>query len=176
VTRRNVELKARCNDLEAGAAAAARIGAADADSLVQVDTYFQAADGRLKLREITSRESGESAELIWYARPDQESARTSRYHVVPVPRPDAIRQMLDDGLGTRVVVRKTRRLFLWQNVRIHLDEVENLGSFLEFEAVLEDGQDEANGYTQLEQLQHEFGVGPADVIGTSYSDLLSPDG
>jgi adenylate cyclase class 2 len=172
VTRRNVELKAHFPDLQAGHNAAARIGAIDTDTLKQVDTYFHSADGRLKLREITSRVSGESAELIWYARPDQVAARTSRFHVVPVPRPAPILDALEAGLGIQVVVRKTRRLYLWENVRIHLDEVDGLGNFLEFEAVLEEGQDEADGYAQLEQLQHEFGIDGEAVIGASYSDLL----
>ena len=172
MTRRNVELKARYPDLQAGADIAGGLGSTDADTLVQVDTYFHAADGRLKLREITSRVKGESAELIWYARPDSVAARTSQFHVVPVPRPAPIIDALDAGLGIQVVVRKTRRLFLHENVRIHLDEVEGLGNFLEFEAVLEEGQDEADGYAQLETLQRDFKIHNEAIVGTSYSDLL----
>ena len=171
MTCRNVELKARYQDHQAGVTTAIRLGASDADTLRQVDTYFRSADGRLKLREITSRESGESAELIWYARPDRVSARTSQYHIVPVPRPAAVLEMLEAGLGIQVVVRKTRQLFLWENVRIHLDEVEGLGRFLEFEAVLEEGQDEADGYAQLKRLRSEFGIDDNDVVAGSYSDL-----
>ena len=79
--------------------------------------------------------------------------------------------MLEAGLGIQVVVRKTRQLFLWENVRIHLDEVEGLGRFLEFEAVLEEGQEEADGYAQLKRLRSEFGIDDDDVVGGSYSDL-----
>jgi len=172
VTRRNVELKARYPDLQAGHDTALRVGAVDTDSLEQVDTYFHAADGRLKLREINSRVEGLSAELIWYARPDQVAARTSQFHVVPVPRPAAILEALDTGLGIQVVVRKTRHLYLLDNVRIHLDEVDRLGSFLEFEAVLDRGQEEAIGYAQLQELQREFGIAAEAIIGASYSDLL----
>ena len=172
MTRRNVELKARYPDLQAGHDTALRIGAVDTDSLEQVDTYFHAADGRLKLREINSRVEGLSAELIWYARPDRVAARTSQFHVVPVPRPAAILEALDAGLGIQVVVRKTRHLYLLDNVRIHLDEVDRLGSFLEFEAVLDQGQEEATGYAQLEKLQREFGIAVEAIIGASYSDLL----
>ena len=106
-------------------------------------------------------------------RPDQVAARTSQFHVVPVPRPAAILDTLDAGLGVQVVVRKVRRLFLLDNVRIHLDEVDGLGNFLEFEAVLAPGQDEADGYAQLETLQSEFGITTEAIIGTSYSDLLT---
>ena len=79
----------------------------------------------------------------------------------------------DAGRGGQVVVRKVRRLFLLDNVRIHLDEVDGLGNFLEFEAVLNPGQDEADGYAQLETLQSEFGIATEAIIGASYSDLLT---
>ncbi len=55
MTRRNVELKAHFPDLQAGHTAAARLGAIDTDTLQQVDTDFHSAEGRLKLREITSQ-------------------------------------------------------------------------------------------------------------------------
>ena len=173
MTSRNVELKARCEELAKAREVARSLGAVDADLLEQLDTYFHCGDGRLKLREISSRESGESAELIWYARADDESARTSRYLVLDVPHPAAVRDSLDTGLGTRVIVRKTRHLFLWDNVRIHLDDVESLGCFLEFEAVLEAGQNEEDGYTQLERLRSEFGIDDGDLVSGSYSDLSS---
>jgi len=173
VTSRNVELKARCEELAKAREVARSLGAVDADLLEQLDTYFHCGDGRLKLREISSRESGESAELIWYARADDESARTSRYLVLDMPHPAAVRDSLDTGLGTRVIVRKTRHLFLWDNVRIHLDDVEGLGCFLEFEAVLEAGQNEEDGYTQLERLRSEFGIDDGDLVSGSYSDLSS---
>ena len=172
MTSRNVELKARCEDLGSAMAVAIALGAVDADRLEQVDTYFQCGDGRLKLRENSSRESGESAELIWYARPDDSSARTSRYLVVDVPNPAAVRDTLDAGLGTRVVVRKSRHLFVWDNVRIHLDDVDELGRFLEFEAVLEAGQQEEEGYAQLVTLREKFVIADEDVVGESYSDLM----
>ena len=59
----------------------------------------------------------------------------------PVAAPDELAEALDAALGTVVVVSKRRRLFLWEGVRIHLDEVDGLGSFVEFEAVLPDAGD-----------------------------------
>lgn len=171
--RRNVELKARYPDLDAGRATALRLECVHQDSLQQVDTYFQAAGGRLKLREIFPATATGSSELIWYARPDDLSARTSRFHVVPVTEPAQVIDVLAAALGIHVVVRKTRELFLWDNVRIHLDDVEDLGRFLEFEAVLATDQDETEGYDQLRTLEREFGIPAADIIGQSYADLLT---
>ena len=90
------------------------------------------AAARLKLRE---EEPGE-AHLIQYARPDAADASDERATgVVPV----ADRPMRCARRSTtprrRVVVEKRRRLLLWEGVRIHLDEVEGLGSFVELEAV-----------------------------------------
>ena len=98
----------------------------------QTDTYYRCTKGRLKLRQF----AGGLAELIAYTRPRTiMCARLSQYHVVPVIDADRIHEALLAALGVLVVVEKVRELSLYKNVRIHLDEVERLGSFLEFEAV-----------------------------------------
>jgi len=171
--RRNVELKARYDDLQAGRDTAQQLGASFEGQLQQRDTYYLVPEGRLKLREIRAEPGGTSAELIWYARPDDLSARTSHFHVVPLAEPTGIHETLAAALGIHVVVEKTRELFLLDNVRIHLDTVTGLGRFLEFEALLIDGRDEQDGFGQLDALQRDFGIRPDDVVGGSYSDLLS---
>ena len=95
--------------------------------LVQRDTYFNAHNDRLKLRE----EEGAAPHLIAYERADQAGQRESRYRIVEVVRAGELKASLAAALGIKVVVAKERRLFLWgSNVRIHLDQVEELGSFL----------------------------------------------
>ena len=70
------------------------------------------------------------------------------------------------------VVRKRRELYLWQNVRIHLDEVKGLGSFIEFEGVVSASAGEQLSRQRVDFLTDEFSIAPADQIGVSYSDLL----
>jgi predicted adenylyl cyclase CyaB len=165
---RNIEIKARLADLDS----ARRIAAASATGRLgiqeHVDTYFHCPNGRLKLRQI----DGLSAQLVWYARPDQQGPKASDYVLVPVANPETLKAALSAGLGVRGVVRKRREVFLWDNVRIHLDEVEGLGSFLEFEAVLGPRVDDAAGRAQLDQLVQEFAVDPADLLSGSYGDML----
>jgi len=60
---------------------------------------------------------------------------------------------------------------LWHNVRIHLDEVEGLGSFIEFEAVISNGEDEATGHARLKHLCEVLNVSPEDYLDKSYADL-----
>ncbi len=167
---RNVELKARDRDPEATLAAALAHGAVDQGVLTQTDTYFAAREGRLKLRE----EDG-AGTLIAYARADEAVARTSAYHLVAVPDPAALKAALDDALGTVVIVEKFRRLLLWQNVRIHIDAVEGLGSWLELEAVVVGGTDSsdlAEEHRKVAELRAVLKMDDEDVVATGYAAML----
>jgi predicted adenylyl cyclase CyaB len=166
--RRNIELKAVCRDLAAAREAARRAGATPHGVLEQTDTYFHARTGRLKLRETAAR----PAELIAYHRPDTTDTRASDYHLVPAPDPATLRQALTAALGVRGVVRKRRELWMWENVRIHLDEVDALGTFVEFEAVLSEGDADAAGHGKLATLRAALAVEDRDLIARSYSDLM----
>jgi cytidine deaminase len=159
--RRNLEIKARDADPRRSLEAALALGADDRGELTQRDAYFAGARGRLKLRQQTPGD----AELIQYRRPDQAGARVSEFRVVPVGEAAALEQALDSALGTLVVVEKRRRLLLWEGVRIHLDDVDGLGSFVELEAP-EDGGEAA----KVERLTAALQIG--DPIPGSYSDLL----
>jgi predicted adenylyl cyclase CyaB len=167
-TRRNLEVKARHADLAAAQAAAVRLGARVAGVEAQTDTYFRVPHGRLKLREI----EGQPAVLVWYDRPDQTGTRGSDYFLVPVPDAAAMKAALAAALGVRGAVRKRRAVYLWHNVRIHLDEVAGLGTFVEFEAVLSAAEDEATAVARLEELGAALGILPADHLAPSYADLL----
>jgi len=168
----NVEVKVRCADLEAARAAALRLGARPAVIEAQVDTYFATRTGRLKLREI----DGARAELIPYLRVDHAGARRSDYRVVPVPDGAGTRRLLSELLGVHRVVRKRREVLLWRNVRIHLDRVDDLGTFLELEAVF-DGSAESEP-AQREAcawLLRELGLAAEPCIAGSYESLLGSD-
>ena len=166
---RNIELKARCADLKRAADGARSLGATRVGVLRQVDTYFHAPRGRLKLREINGVER---AELIAYERANEPELRNSDYYVVPVPDPDAMRAALASTLGVRGEVRKTRELWMYHNVRIHLDDVAGLGTFVEFEAVISDADGEGVSRERLARLTEALNVRDTDRIAVSYSDLL----
>jgi homotetrameric cytidine deaminase len=166
--RRNIEIKARDRDPARTLELALTLGAADEGDLEQRDTYFDRARGRLKLRE---QEPGED-ELIEYRRADEADARTSSYRRVPVAAAAELREALDAALGTVVVVTKTRRLLLKDNVRIHLDEVEGLGSFVELEAVAGADSDLSTEQAQVAELREQLEIGDDALVGESYSDLL----
>jgi adenylate cyclase class 2 len=141
----------------------------DKGTLLQRDTYFEVPRGRLKLRE----EPGPVATLIAYERPDLAGNKESRYRLVEVPGPAALRAALASVLGVEVVVNKSRRLFTFQGVRIHLDRVDDLGDFIEFEGVATDRTDPSDFTKVLDDLRGSFGIRDEDLLRASYSDLVS---
>jgi homotetrameric cytidine deaminase len=166
--RRNVEVKATDPDPDRSLAVCLELGAEDRGILVQRDTYFRVADGRLKLRE----ETPGGAALIQYHRPDAALARESRYRIAPVEDGAALREALDAALGTLVVVDKERRLLLWEGVRIHLDRVQGLGSFLELEGVAPPDSDLSAERVRVARLGDALGLDESRVLADSYSDRV----
>jgi adenylate cyclase class IV len=168
---RNIELKARCDDLAAALAALAPLSPVDTGVQHQIDTYFRVPNGRLKLREIV----GVRAELIWYDRSNQAAIRKSDYRLTPIAHPADLKTSLAAALGLRGKVEKHRQVLLWHNVRIHLDLVEELGTFIEFEAVIGPADDEQTGHYRLKQLCEILKLTQEKFRDGSYADLLGLD-
>jgi predicted adenylyl cyclase CyaB len=132
---------------------------------MQEDTYFHVKKGRLKLRVIAE----ENAELIYYERNETAPERWSSYVRLPIGNALDWKAMLSSALGVLVVVNKRRQLFLLEGNRIHLDEVDGLGSFLEFEVIV---HDEEVARRQMKHLRDAFNVTDAAIFTASYSDLI----
>lgn len=165
-----VEIKARCTD---PVAVRAYLRAANADARGtdhQIDTYYNVPAGRLKLREGNIENS-----LIFYQRNNQPGPKDSHVSLCKFKEmPDALNGVLKAALGTMQVVDKQREIYFIDNVKFHVDEVKNLGSFLEIEAIGRPGVDRQEDL--LAQCNHylkELNVAEADLIANSYSDLLN---
>ena len=169
---RNIELKARDPDPARTLERALAIGAEEIGEIRQRDTYFAGARGRLKLREQETDGPTLFDELIEYSRADSTDARTSTYRRVPVADAAPLREALDSAYGADVTVTKRRRLLQWEGVRIHLDEVDGLGSYLEIEALADLGSDLTEEHEKVERLRGELGIQDADLVATSYADLV----
>ena len=165
---RNVEIKARIADLVVTRRLVA--GAADRgpELLSQTDAFFPVPAGRLKLREC----SGRPAELIYYRRPDTPGPSESVWAKVTVPHAPALREVLGAALGVRGQVTKRRTLFWVGRTRVHLDEVKDLGDFLELEVVLEDGEAVSAGIEEAQRLLRLFGIPDDALVPEAYIDLL----
>ncbi len=164
----NIEIKARARDFEGIKSRAEELSDAPVQIIPQEDIFFNVVKGRLKLRIL----SPDQAQLIFYTRPDQEGPKRSEYHLTQSSDPVNLKRVLELAYGIRGVVRKTRYLYLVGQTRVHLDDVEGLGRFMELEVVLEEGQSDAEGQNVAEQLMSALGVERGDLIDGAYMDLL----
>lgn len=164
----NVEIKARCADLQRIRRLLKERSATYVGRDHQVDTYFNVRRGRLKLREGSIERA-----LIYYNRADQTGPARSDI-LLYQPQPGSVlKTMLSDALGISIVVDKQRDIYFIGNVKFHLDEVIGLGSFVEIEAIDSDG-------TRSHEELHEqcvlcleiLGITPNALVPVSYSDLF----
>ncbi len=163
-----VELKARVDSPQGIEGRLRAAGATFQSTLRQRDIYFGGVRGRLKLRlERPGRD-----QLVWYDRPDKADTKESRIVLSALPPDHGLEGVLTPALGVRVVVAKVRKVFDWRGTRVHLDEVEGLGSFLEFEKTLDHPESGPSAHAELKAMLGELSV-PFDALESgSYSDLL----
>ena len=165
---RNVEIKARLADLAGVTPRVVELADTGPQTFVQEDVFFVTPRGRLKLRFLSPREG----QLIFYERNDEAGPSVSHYELLPTSEPQRLKSVLGAAYGIRNVVRKKRSVYLTGRTRIHLDEVESLGDFLELEVVLADGESPDQGLTEANALLEKLGVHCADLVAEAYVDLL----
>ena len=165
----NVEIKARATDVTRQRELAARISDAPRVLIPQVDTFFEVAAGRLKLREF----SAEHGELILYHRSPGPGPKTSVYTIAPTSKPAALGEILAAILQVRGVVRKQRHLYMVGRTRIHFDDVADLGWFIELEVVLSPGESPEDGRAVAIDLMKKLEIRDEDLIDSPYIDLLT---
>ena len=166
----NIEIKARIASVDALLPLAVSLSEdRSAQRIVQDDSFFRVASGRLKLRVFGDG----SGELIHYLRADAEGPKQSDYLIAAVPEPDTLRELLARANGLLGRVRKERLLVLVGHSRIHLDQVEGLGDFLEIEVMLQPGQSAADGEAIAQGLMHSLGVLPQQLVSGAYIDLIA---
>jgi predicted adenylyl cyclase CyaB len=164
----NIEWKAFASAPPRQRELAAALAGKAPELLEQEDTFFLVPHGRLKLR----RFGPSHGELIHYFRPDLAGSRQSTYTRIATDQPDALAAMMAKALGVIGVVKKKRWLFLAATARIHLDDVERLGTFLEVEVILGPEQSAAQAELIAEGLRKALEVREEDMIAEAYLDLL----
>jgi predicted adenylyl cyclase CyaB len=170
---KNIELKVKVGDRVAMARLIRKLGAEKNGILRQTDTYFDAPNGRLKLREEKSRDD---ADLIFYSRPDKKTSRLSEYDILKIAGADVkrMKRFLEKSLSIKVIVKKERTLFIHKNTRIHLDRVFGLGDYLELETVMTK-QSLVEAKKEHAAVIEALSLDSCEKIPVSYSDLLMPD-
>jgi predicted adenylyl cyclase CyaB len=164
---RNLEAKFRLGDLAQAQERAEATGFSYHASIVQCDTFFATPGGKLKLRE-----QADGASLIHYRRDLDGVLELSNYTIAPVKDAVSARAVLDAVFGIIATVRKRRILMLRDNIRLHLDEVEELGDFGEIEAVVPEGENPEIYRPAVTAILAALSVSRDDLISVSYFELM----
>jgi adenylate cyclase, class 2 len=163
----NVEIKARCANPERVRAVLRDRRARFAGLDSQVDTYFRVAEGRLKLREGKIENA-----LIYYHRPNESGPKTSDVFLHNAHPGSGLKEVLVASLGVLVAVEKQREIYYLENIKIHIDQVERLGGFVEIEAAGDENADRSALLRQCRDLMEALGIQEKELVAESYSDLL----
>ena len=135
----------------------------------QIDTYFKVPEGRLKLREGNIENT-----IIFYNRLESKGIKSSQVKFLKLEQNQvaALKQILKSAHKVLVVVDKQRKIFFIDNVKFHIDSVQDLGSFVEIEAIGNNEQNFDELQKQCEYYQSLLHISKEDCIASSYSDLL----
>jgi len=164
----NIEIKARVRNFAELRRRTEALSDTPLQVIPQEDTFFNVPQGRLKLRQLAPH----LGQLVFYERTDTSGPKRSNYQISETGDPDSLKTALSLALGVRGVVRKKRTLYLVGQTRVHLDEVEGLGQFMELEVVLRPEQTDAEGQAIAKDLMTRLGVLEDDLLEGAYMDLL----
>ncbi|XP_072386576.1 adenylate cyclase CyaB [Diabrotica undecimpunctata] len=167
---RNVEIKAKVHNLDDIVNRAKSLNPIKSEIIQQHDTFYNVSHGRLKLRKFKDS----TGELIYYDRPDSEGPKISNYKKSYITQESIndLPQVLEEALGVKQVVKKVRQLFLVGQTRIHIDNVEGLGHFMELEVMLGDDQSLEEGKQIADDLMAKLNVKKEDLLSGAYADML----
>lgn len=166
---KNIEIKARIHNYDEVIAQVQEFCSSHGELIEQEDTFFNVPNGRLKLRK---RADYSVSELIYYERPDIEGPKLSVYSKCNIPHGNDLLNVLTLSLGIKGVVKKTRHLYIHEHTRIHIDDVEELGKFIEIEVVLSKDQTPEDGQKIAEMIMTKFHIEKTDLVTGAYLDLL----
>ncbi len=160
----NLELKVKLKSFRRTKKLLGEMKAEFIKTLNQKDVYYKARGGLLKLR----IENGEES-IIKYLRDEKGKDRFSHYEVLYFKDGNA-EEFFNEVFSIEAVVQKKRRLFMYNNTRIHLDTVKGLGSFLELETLVLKGK--PNAKKRFDEIIRLLELDKYESIRKSYRNLM----
>ncbi|MEE9436216.1 MAG: class IV adenylate cyclase [Candidatus Adiutricales bacterium] len=161
-----VEIKARCADIQRARKVLEKEKAEFRGLDHQVDTYFKVGSGRLKLREGEIENA-----LIFYNRKNKTGPKESKVTLFKTGKDSPLKEILTKSLGVLTRVDKQREIYFIENVKFHLDILEDFGTFIEIEAIGDGLRDRQELLKQCEYYLDLFNIYEEDLVPGSYSDL-----
>ncbi|MFD2245157.1 class IV adenylate cyclase [Pontibacter ruber] len=164
----DITIKARCYNPAKVESILLEHGAQYVGLDVQTDTYYEADYGKLK-----HRQGNIENVLIHYNRKSGGGTKQTEV-LLYLKHPGA--ETINQICGSQKVlaqVKKLRKIFFIGNVKFHIDYLEELGHFVEIEAIDLDGSlgldmlnQQCHYYKELLQIEED------DLVTSAYTDLI----
>lgn len=171
-----VEVKARARDLGLVRTRLSDLGARLISREHHLDIYFahptrdfRETDEVLRLRIV----NGEA--VLTYKGPRQRVPEVKARRELSVrvePWEDMVKILENLGFREIARVRKYREVYTWGIFTISLDEVENLGTFVEVESLTNDPELVEKLRRDMLELLEKLGISTSDVVEKTYLELL----
>ena len=168
-----VELKAKVNELDAFRKKLNDFESKLVGTFHQTDTYFEVPEGRLKLRQF---KGSSDAELIFYDRENIAGPKQDDAFLLRIQDAEDFKTVLKRILKQTIIIKKEREIYMHQGTKIHLDTVQGLGKFIEFERQTSDKPETVKKDQQvLEELRKQLQISPKSLETLSYCDLAQKE-
>jgi predicted adenylyl cyclase CyaB len=161
----NFEIKTKIDNQSEVIKRIKNIGAIYKEKMDQTDYYFQTGTSKEKIREINNQEIS----FISYKRSEQKNRKDSNYTITTLS-PEQKESFLRNNRPL-CVVSKVRQLWMYKNTRIHVDNVDELGDFMELETVIKNISND-QGLNEFNEVVDKLKIDLEKTEPYSYSDLI----
>lgn len=173
---REIEIKARVSDMSAMSARLEGLGCKFSESVTQEDVvYAERVDSMVEFLTnsifLRIREGTKGVVFTLKYNPDRQGEPDAMpvEHETKVESRSELEAILTFlGYKPMVVVKKTRRTGHYQNWEICLDEVDELGSFIEVEQMAEHEEDTEPIKASMMEFLRSLGIGESDLMVKRY--------
>jgi adenylyl cyclase CyaB, putative len=135
----------------------------------QIDSYFDFPTNDLFLKDevLRIREENGKYYLVYKGKREETEGKIRREIAVEISDPLAMEKILSKlNLRKTLVIKKKRKEFAKDQIKLYLDNVDNLGTFVEIEA------DEKLDINALIKMLNEIGMSKDSIIKETYSELM----
>ena len=155
-------------------------------TVVETDTYFTSdhydmrkKDKALRIRKTENLDTGEvEAQLNCKGPKLDQVSMTRKETEIEILEPEKMEDILKEleFYPASCRVKKTRAYYTKNDMTAAADQVENLGSFLELEILVEKEEDRETGLKKINNIIKQLGCDGKETIRTSYLSMLEKIG
>lgn len=176
------EIKLPIRTREAVESALQNLGFLPSSSFCEEDIYFDNASGQirkngeaLRVRTITDLQTGQKETVITYKGKKLDTVSTSRKELETGVADGEVCMQILEALGFQAVqpqVKKTRQEYQRERMTACVDEVQDLGTFLELEMVISEEESREEALQEIDRVLQRLGYNLKDTTRTSYLSML----